>query len=72
MLYEMGGLFLLCCVFPLLVAGQQVAVPAADLDRVQIGSSAPDFQLPSASGEALRLSSLRGKNVVLVFYRGHW
>ena len=34
---------------------------------------APDFQLPSASGETLSLASFAGdKNVVLVFYRGFW
>ncbi len=45
---------------------------SSDLDRVQIGQSAPDFTLPKSDGEALTLSSLRDKNVVLVFYRGHW
>ena len=44
---------------------------SSDLDRVQIGQSAPDFTLPKSDGEALTLSSLRDKNVVLVFYRGH-
>jgi len=33
---------------------------------------APDFELPSAAGGTLKLSSLRGKIVVLVFYRGYW
>jgi peroxiredoxin Q/BCP len=32
------------------------------------GSFAPDFELPRDSGETLRLSSLRGKPVVLYFY----
>jgi hypothetical protein len=36
------------------------------------GEEALDFELPSASGGKLRLSSLRGKEVVLVFYRGYW
>ena len=45
---------------------------AFDLDRVQAGQTAPDFTLPKPAGEALTLSSLRDKNVVLVFYRGHW
>ena len=45
---------------------------SSDLDRVQVGQSAPDFTLPKSDGEALTLSSLRDKNVVLVFYRGHW
>ncbi len=46
--------------------------PAADLNRVQVGSAPPPFELPSASGGKLSLASLRGKNVVLVFYRGYW
>jgi len=43
-----------------------------DLKRVVPGSMAPDFELPSATGGSLKLSSLRGKTVILVFYRGHW
>lgn len=34
------------------------------------GSKAPDFSLPAQDGAAVRLSKLRGKNVVLVFYPG--
>ena len=69
MLYGMGRLFLLCGLFLL---RQQAAPAPADLDRVAIGAFAPDFELPSAAGKTLRLSSLRGKSVVLVFYRGYW
>jgi peroxiredoxin Q/BCP len=32
------------------------------------GERAPDFELPTASGEKLRLSGLKGKTVVLYFY----
>ena len=32
------------------------------------GVSAPDFELPSSSGKAVRLSSFRGRQVVLYFY----
>jgi thioredoxin-dependent peroxiredoxin len=35
---------------------------------VEEGKPAPDFELPSDSGETVRLSSLRGKPVVLYFY----
>jgi peroxiredoxin len=46
---------------------------AEDLERVQVGGSAPDFTLESYAGEVVTLSDYRGRaNVVLVFYRGHW
>lgn len=32
------------------------------------GERAPDFELPTASGEKLRLSDFKGKTVVLYFY----
>jgi peroxiredoxin Q/BCP len=35
---------------------------------VEEGKQAPDFELPSDTGERVRLSSLRGKPVVLYFY----
>ena len=35
---------------------------------LQAGSPAPDFSLPDADMEMLKLSKLRGKNVVLYFY----
>jgi len=34
----------------------------------QDGDKAPDFTLPTESGEALKLSKLKGKTVVLYFY----
>ncbi len=44
-----------------------------DLDRVQVGALAPDFTLASLSGAPVTLSDYRGaKDVILVFYRGHW
>jgi peroxiredoxin Q/BCP len=33
-----------------------------------IGDPAPDFELPDASGKAVRLSDFRGRRVVLYFY----
>ncbi len=33
-----------------------------------VGSPAPDFTLPSTAGNAVTLSSLRGKNVLLAFF----
>jgi peroxiredoxin len=47
------------------VAGQEavgtISVPA-------VGDTAPDFELVNQFGEPVRLSSLRGRNVVLVFF----
>jgi len=48
-------------------------LPRADLERVAVGSEAPNFTLASYGGEAVELAGFRGqKFVVLVFYRGHW
>lgn len=45
----------------------------ADTGRVAVGDMAPDFTLLSRDLERVTLSSFRRhKNVVLVFYRGHW
>ncbi len=34
------------------------------------GTPAPDFSLPDEQGKVVKLSALRGKNVVLIFYPG--
>lgn len=48
-------------------------LPPLDTGRVAIGTIAPDFTLESKDGGAVTLSEFRGrKNVVLIFYRGHW
>jgi len=53
------------------VDGRELA--ATDLERVRVGEPAPDFTLASLAGPRVTLSDYRGqKNVVLVFYRGHW
>ena len=45
----------------------------ADTGRVAVGDEAPDFTLASYDQGPLTLSEFRGeKDVVLVFYRGHW
>jgi len=35
---------------------------------VEVGQKAPDFELESTKGGKLKLSSLRGKNVLINFY----
>ena len=43
-----------------------------DLQRVVPGVLAPDFRLQDQDGKVHQLSQYRGKNVVLVLYRGYW
>jgi cytochrome oxidase Cu insertion factor (SCO1/SenC/PrrC family) len=68
-------------VFTLIIppAFSQVAEKTADklaptdLNRVNVGQLAPDFTLENYDGNKISLSEFHGqKNVVLVFYRGHW
>ena len=48
-------------------------VQATDLERIQIGKAVPDFSLESVDGNWIKLSNYQDrKNVILVFYRGHW
>ena len=47
-------------------------LPPTDLARVGVGMVAPDFRLADETGAVHQLSHHRGKNVVLVVYRGHW
>ena len=44
--------------------------PAANAPAV--GIAAPDFELRNEHGDLVRLSSFRGQNIVLIFYRGFW
>ena len=60
--------FVLIAVFALAIvaAAQQPAPPKTHL---KVGEPAPDFTLPSTTGEKVKLSDLKGKkNVVLAFY----
>lgn len=48
-------------------------LPPVDTGRVAVGDTAPDFALESYEGPVVALSDFRGaREVVLVFYRGHW
>lgn len=68
-----------CGVWPILQSASALGpvdgrdlVPT-DLERVLVGAVAPDFNLEDEQGNPLTLSQFRDKkNVVLVFYRGHW
>jgi cytochrome oxidase Cu insertion factor (SCO1/SenC/PrrC family) len=44
-----------------------------ELNRVKVGEEAPAFALEDMNGNRITLSDFQNKkNVVLVFYRGHW
>ena len=49
-----------------------LAQSPSDLTRVKVGEPAPGFELTDSDGKLRRLNEFRGKDVVLVFYRGHW
>ncbi|WP_207532721.1 DUF4369 domain-containing protein [Desertivirga arenae] len=48
--------------------GRKIASRIALAKRLEPGNKAPDFTLPDADGRPLSLSSLQGKNVLLVFW----
>jgi peroxiredoxin len=45
---------------------------AAESSGLPVGTTAPDFTLPDANGQAVSLSDFRGRPVVLVFYPLDW
>ena len=48
-------------------------LPAIDTGRVAVGDMAPDFSVMTYAGTVTTLSDYRDdKDVILVFYRGHW
>lgn len=54
-------------VFAMLLVG--VCTRASVSEAVEVGDRAPDFTLPSTSGEKVSLSQFRGKkNVLIHFY----
>jgi peroxiredoxin len=45
---------------------------AGETPTLKVGDPAPDFELRSHLGGTVRLSALRGKNVVLAFHPAAW
>ena len=55
--------------FSVLTLAVSLVFAAAGLaGAVQVGDKAPDFELDSSKGAKLKLSGLRGKNVLINFY----
>ena len=46
-----------------------VLTTALSAAALEVGEKAPDFELDSTKGGKLTLSSLKGKNVLINFYR---
>ena len=67
------GTWLILVSEPRLGPADGLELSGLDTGRVEVGDIAPDFSLMSYAGTVTTLSDFRGeKNVVLVFYRGHW
>ena len=45
---------------------------ASGTSPLKVGDAAPDFELKSHLGADVKLSQMRGKNVVLAFYTAAW
>lgn len=57
------------CLLGMLLAGVWGGAGAGTATALEVGEKAPDFTLPSTTGEKISLSQFRGKKLVLVeFY----
>jgi peroxiredoxin len=50
------------------VGGQDIAGLIKRMERVEVGNAAPDFTLPDQNGNPVRLSSFKGKYVLIDFW----
>ena len=55
-------------VLPLLLSVLFILVTTLSAAALEVGEKAPDFELDSTKGGKIKLSSLRGKNVLINFY----
>ena len=67
----LGVLNLAVAVFFILMLSRFSVLPPAP-NAPQVGQAAPAFSLTDDRGTPIQLADLRGQNVLLVFYRGHW
>jgi peroxiredoxin len=56
--------------FGMLLIATVVAGGAHEASALEIGKPAPDFTLPSTTGQKITLSQFRGKRVLIEFYGG--
>jgi peroxiredoxin Q/BCP len=57
-------------VLGLLLAGVWTGLGAGVASALEVGEQAPDFTLPSTTGEKISLSQFRGKKLVLIEFYG--
>jgi peroxiredoxin len=55
-------------ILPVLLVAASLTLTSALAQALQVGDKAPDFELDSSKGGKLKLSSLKGKNVLINFY----
>jgi len=55
-------------ILPFLLVAASLILTSALAQALQVGDKAPDFELDSSKGSKLKLSSLKGKNVLINFY----
>jgi hypothetical protein len=55
-------------IFSLALAIAVVAAVSSAARALEVGDKAPDFELESSKGGKLKLSDLKGKNVLINFY----
>jgi len=73
-----GGLLLrIACgvaitIVALFMGLDSIATLPSPVPSVGVGSPAPDFTARTSEGDDFSLSSLRGRPVLLKFFRGHW
>jgi len=55
-------------ILPVLLVAASLSLTSGLAQALQVGDKAPDFELDSSKGGKLKLSSLKGKNVLINFY----
>ena len=68
--FGFGGMAVFFAVFLLWLLGQR-RTPDGEL-IAKIGEVLPELAAPNQNGDMVSLDDLRGRRVLLKFYRGHW